>query len=160
MQLQSSLNDISKKIAVIGIGNILRSDDGIGAHICRLLEEMKLTCFTTFIVQQLHVELIEDLIEYDLIVLVDASVIGNDVSLTPVTYNKTQAITASHHLNAQMFGALSQKLFGTNVPILLCSVKGDNFEFGESLSDIANNNTTKAITLIFDSVSKLLQKDY
>jgi hydrogenase maturation protease len=160
MPQQFSLNDISKKIAVIGIGNTLRSDDGIGAHICRLLDEMQLTCFTTFIVQQLHVELIEDLIEYDLVILVDASVTGNDIALTPVTFNETQTITASHHLNAQMFGALSRKIFGTNVPILLCSVKGENFEFGESLSVFADNNTTKAITLIFDSVSKLLQKDH
>ena len=151
-----SSKKITKKIAVIGIGNTLRSDDGIGAHICTLLDEMNLVGVSTIIVQQLPIEIMEELTHYDLVILVDASLSGEEASLIPLFFDKTKALAASHHLNAQMFRALSEKMFGIKIPLLLCSVKGENFEFGESLSTYAYANADKAMELILDWITNKL----
>ncbi|HEX3024529.1 MAG TPA: hydrogenase maturation protease [Chitinophagaceae bacterium] len=103
---------LSNKIAVIGVGNTLRSDDGIGAYICSKIDEFNFSFVTTVIVQQLHVELIEELINYDSVIIADAAITGNDVDFNSLSFNETQAASSSHHTNANMLNSLLQKIHG------------------------------------------------
>lgn len=144
---------LSNKIAVIGVGNTLRSDDGIGAYICSKIDEFNFPFVTSIIVQQLQVELIEELIHYDSVIIADASVTGNDVDLNSLSFNETQPTSSSHHMNANMINSLLQKIHGKTITINLCSVRGENFELGESLSSSAIANANKAVKIICDFIT-------
>jgi len=147
MRIQSA-NTVAEKLVIIGVGNTLRSDDGIGAYVCLQIDSMNLPGVTTIIVHQLHVELIEDLLEYDTVIIADASVSGNDVEFVPLQVDETQAVSSTHHLNANMLVALIQKMYRKDIPIFLCSVLGENFEMGETLSFNALANANKATEII------------
>ena len=143
-----STNSSTEKILIIGVGNTLRSDDGIGAYICSQMDALHLPDVTMRILHQLHIELIEDLWQYDSVIIADAAVTVKDVEFIPLQIHETQVLSSSHHLNANMLGALAQKIHGKNIPIFLCSVGGENFEMGETLSVKAMMNADNAVKLI------------
>jgi len=145
-----STNTKTEKILIIGVGNTLRSDDGIGAYICMQIDSLHIPDVTIIIVHQLHVELIEDLLQYDSVIIADASVTGKNVEFIPLQIHEIQVLSSSHHLNANMLGALAQKIHGKNIPIFLCSVCGENFEMGETLSVKAMMNADNAVKMIND----------
>ncbi len=139
-----------EKILIIGVGNTLRSDDGIGAYICLQMDALHLPDVAIRILHQLQIELIEDVVDYDSVIIADASVTGADFEFHSVLMDETQALSSSHHLNANMLGALAQKIYGKNIPIFLCSVRGENFEMGEKLSVKAKMNADNAVKMIND----------
>jgi hypothetical protein len=53
------------KICIAGIGNPIRSDDGIGAYICEQIELLQIPGITTLPLQQLQVEQIEVFAGFD-----------------------------------------------------------------------------------------------
>jgi hypothetical protein len=53
-----------KRTCITGIGNTLRSDDGVGTYVSRLIEEKNLEGVTVIIVQQLHIGMTEDLTKF------------------------------------------------------------------------------------------------
>ncbi len=138
----------SNKIAVIGVGNTLRNDDGIGAYICSQIDALHLQHVTTIIVQQLQVEIIEELLCYDAVIIADASVGKNEVEFNLLMHDETQAASSSHHTNANMLYALAEKMYHKKMLIYLCAVPAENFEMGETLSQQAIINAKKAINLI------------
>jgi hydrogenase maturation protease len=138
----------NSKICIVGIGNTLRSDDGIGALVCSSLEKMDLPFVTTLLVQQLQVELIEDFLSYDYVILADASLTGKEVEFYALPPGQTEAVSSSHQASAKMLDALSQKLYNKRLPLLICAVRGENFEIGDTLSAFAIANTYKAVHLL------------
>ncbi len=150
----NSADHVPTKIAIIGVGNTLRADDGVGAYICSEIELLCLPGVTIRNVHQLHVELIEDLLDYDSVIIVDASVAGKAVEFVALSTVETQAVSSSHHLNANMLHALTKKMYGKNIPIFLCSVRCENFEMGEILSANAITNAKKAIEIICNWTKK------
>jgi hydrogenase maturation protease len=149
----------ANKIAVIGVGNTLRSDDGIGAYICSQIDAMHLQQVTTIVVQQLQVEIIEELLCYDAVIIADASVDKNEVELNFLMHDETQAASSSHHTNANMLYALAEKMYNKKMLIYLCSVPAENFEMGETLSQQAIINANKAIEIILHQVQLLSIKN-
>lgn len=154
MQTDLTANSRFQKIAILGIGNTLRCDDGIGAYICSQIDKMNLPHVTTIIVQQLHVELIEELLNYDAVIIADASVTGKDVEFYSLTSDEMQAVSSSHHLNANMLSTLTEKMYGKKILIFLCSVRVENFEIGETFSVFAINNANNAVKIICDWITK------
>lgn len=138
----------NSKICIVGIGNTLRGDDGVGAFVCSILEKMNLPFVTTLIVQQLQVELIQDFLSYDYVILTDASLTGKEVEFYALPPGQTETVSSSHQASASMLNALSQKLYNKSLPLLICAVRGENFEIGESLSAFAVANTNKAVQLL------------
>ena len=145
---------IPSKILILGVGNILMSDDGIGSYICSQIDAMHLPGVTTHIVHQLHVELIEDLLNYDSVIIADASIKEKEVEFFPLQPDKTQTLSSSHHLNANMLNTLFQKVYGKTTPIFLCAVRGDYFEMGEIFSVQTMKNANNAIKIICDWIKK------
>lgn len=64
---------INKRTCIVGIGNPLRSDDGVGAYICQLLEEKNLPGVSIISTQQLDIGIAEELSKFDNVIFVDAS---------------------------------------------------------------------------------------
>lgn len=141
---------IKNNILVAGIGNTLRGDDGIGAYVCSLIDKAGIAAVQTLVVQQLHTELVEDFLQFDAIVIVDASVSTADVSFHPLIKNELQPVSSSHHVNASLLAALAQQLYQKELAIMVCAVKGSNFDMGEGLSATAKKNADTA----FDSICK------
>ena len=140
------------KTLLIGMGNTLRSDDGIGAFICAKIEAMQVEQLSTMIVQQLQVEIIEELLQFDAIIIVDASVGKDDIEFSALKTNETQTVSSSHHINAAMLHALAEKVCGKKLNMYLCAVPAENFEIGETLSQLALINANKAIKIILQQI--------
>lgn len=145
---------IKNNILVAGIGNTLRGDDGIGAYVCSLIDSAGIAGVQTLAIQQLHTELTEEFLQFDAVVLVDASVSSADVSFHPLIKNELQPVSSSHHVNASLLAALVQQLYQKELSIMICAVKGKNFDIGEGLSATAKKNADTA----FDSICKWINK--
>ena len=141
------------KICIVGIGNTLRSDDGIGAYIARAIETMDVPNVDCLTVHQLQTELVEELIHYDTIILTDAAEQDLEIDFKPLGDMKN-AISSSHHINAEMLYSVADKMFDKKLNIFLCAVKGENFEIGEKISSIAKERAKQAIELIVDFIRK------
>jgi hydrogenase maturation protease len=122
-------------ILIVGVGNILRSDDGIGAFVIQKISELKLPAVELQVTHQLHLESIEKFLDYEKIIVVDAACIGADYDFQKIELTSTDpTLSSSHHLSLQLLLALSKKLYNHDTDLFLCSIKGINFEIGETIS--------------------------
>lgn len=144
-----------KKILIIGIGNTLRSDDGVGAFVCTSIDKMNLPGVTIDIVQQLQVEMIEEMTHYDHVILVDASTTNDTIQFEPLQENLQQTVSSSHHINASLVQTLSQKLYNKTLSIYLCAIPATNFDNGDTLSIQTEEIANEAIVLIKTWITKV-----
>jgi hydrogenase maturation protease len=124
----------AKKYLVVGIGNPLRSDDGLGPLIVQKIEEKNLPGVQVRIAHQLNIELLEEVGKYDKILLVDASYLEEGLVIKKVQSLDHVEGASSHHLSPEFFRALAQKLYNQHLNLYLCAVRGQNFEMGETIS--------------------------
>ena len=143
----------NKNILIIGIGNTLRSDDGIGAHICNLLEAKKLNGVETMIVQQLDITMAETIATFNKVIFVDAAVNEATVSFQPVLLNEPLSSSFTHHVNAAMLAGLAAKLYPGNTGYYLCTVGGNDFEMGTALSTTAQTTAKQAIDILTEWIA-------
>ncbi len=122
-------------ICIAGIGNILRSDDGIGAYVCKELEKEHLPNASFQYPHQLQTEWLEEFSRYDYVLLIDAIADGtNDIQLYPLKPGRQFTSSASHHLDTGILAGLLSGLFEKSPQIIICAVAGQDFSFGETLS--------------------------
>ena len=132
---------------LLGIGNTLRSDDGVAAYICARLQEQALPGVTIQTTQQLQTEFLEEFLKYDRVVVVDASVTAGAVELQRVEAGGA-AVASSHHMSLSLMAAMAQQLFGKQLQLYACAVPVLHFRMGETLSTVAQEQATKAIALL------------
>jgi hydrogenase maturation protease len=137
-----------KKIALVGIGNILRGDDGLGNYIIEAFASLKMNNVNTFAVHQLQIELLEELQYFDAVIFVDASLKKDALSFEKVHAGSFVPTASSHRMDAEMLVQLSKKLYHSNTCFYSCAVKGYHFEMGNNLSPQAKANAKKAIEKI------------
>jgi len=148
------MND-QKKIAVVGVGNTLRSDDGVGMFICTELEKANIQGLSIITTHQLHVELVEDLKTFGTIIIVDAGINpNNEVSFYPITEQDCTSIHSSHNIDATLLFSLLQNLYPSDRRFFVCEIQVQNFELGENLSSMALINAGKAVNLITEFIKK------
>lgn len=140
---------------MIGVGNTLRGDDGIGASVCTMIEQLQLTGVSTITTHQLHIEQAEDFSAYDILIIVDAAVTGDEVVFNEVLESGSDAHPASHHINAATLLSLLKKLYKKEIQMMLCAVPGENFDMGEQLSSTAQKNAGIAAGTIISWLDKL-----
>lgn len=135
---------------VVGIGNTLRGDDGIGKYICTCIEKIKLpnVCSTTAF--QLETNLLEEFIQYDTVIIADAAVSGKAVSFINAATLLQQPVSSSHHANAASIAMLAKQLYQKDIEIFLCAIRGCNFEMGEQLSTLAIQHANDAVNTIIN----------
>ena len=144
-----------KRTAVIGVGNTLCSDDGVGIFICTELEKTNIQGLSVFTTHQLHIELVEELKEFDTIIIVDAGIKpNNEVSFYPITEQNSNSIHSSHNIDATLLFSLLQNLYPSDRSFFVCEIQVQNFELGEGLSSLALMNARKAVQLISDFILK------
>lgn len=144
------------KILIVGIGNTIRGDDGIGAYVCSVIEKRALSGVTTLQTHQLHIELLDEFLQYDYILLVDATAEIKPVILQSLIAEKGSPVSSSHHVNANLLVSLASQLYQKELSILLCAVSGNCFEMGEQLSITAKQNADRAVECICEWISTTL----
>jgi hydrogenase maturation protease len=124
-------------VLVIGYGNPLRGDDGLGMHAARLLaDDPRLLGARVIERHQLTPELAADFSEAALVVLVDANVVDEAGA---VSVRRLEAATgsgpgSSHHTDPADLAALARELWGASPAVFLVSVGAASLEMGETLS--------------------------
>ncbi len=136
------------KICIVAIGNTLRSDDGLGVYISNYITGLCIQGLHIYQVQQLQLELIEEFMDFETIIFVDASLATEGVLFEQVDPGARSAQPDSHQMNPAMLCALLEKLYPAGRSLYLCSIQGQNFEMGETISDKAKENAAKAIDAI------------
>jgi hydrogenase maturation protease len=150
-----SLNgDKLKKVLVIGIGNPLRSDDGVGPYIADCIEAKGLSGVKVWVTQQLNIEDLERMLEFNRVILADASLEGPLLDFHPVVKSAGSQLSSSHHLSAEMFVNLASSIYNKELHMHLCSLKGNNFEVGDKISPNVLQRAQEAVELICCSLSQ------
>jgi hydrogenase maturation protease len=143
-------NATCKQICIIGIGNPMRADDGVGAFVCEILGEKKIDGLTCIIKHQLDFGITEELISFDEVIFIDASIETTSISLQELKGEDNCSPSFSHHLQASMVAKLAKELFDTHTRFYICSVGSNRFGMGAAISAKARHNAHAAVSLLTD----------
>jgi hydrogenase maturation protease len=141
-------------ILLLGIGNTLRSDDGVGIYVCEQLLQLQLKKVVIQTAQQLQTELVEELLNYKAVIVVDASIATAEVCFEKVEASG-KAASSSHHMNLSMMQALAQQLYGKTIELYSCAIPAENFELGNELSPATKQNAATAVQLLLQQIKLL-----
>lgn len=124
-------------ILVIGTGNTLRQDDGVGPYVARQVAELGLPGVRTLVSAQLNPEHAELLAAARLVVFVDASVSpGRRVGLQPVAAAPSLQLT-THAAEPGTLLALTRDLYDRVPEAWSLTIPADRLGFGEEFSPLA-----------------------
>ena len=136
-------------ICIAGIGNTLRSDDGIGSYVCMELEKANIHNATFQYIHQLQSEWIDEFSNFDYVLLIDAAVdTENIIQLNALNAADHLKDASSHYLGLGIFAGLITGLMNTSPSIYLCTVPGQDFSFSEIMSPQGKTNADQAIKKI------------
>lgn len=148
-----SLNeDNHTKTLVIGIGNPLRCDDGVGPYVADCIEAKSLSRVKVWIAQQLHVEDLERMLDFNQVILVDASIVGSPLEFRLVESVGSKTLSSSHHLSAETFVSLAPSIYHQHLRMHVCSIRGNNFEVGSGISPEVLERAHEAVELICSKI--------
>ncbi len=144
-----------KEILVIGVGNTLREDDGVGVHLVRKLQNSfsgRLDCLEVY---DPDILLAEQMAEYAETLVIDAMIIedGAPFRLVPLLPAKSMLPSAGFVTHAFDWGAvlkMTEELFGKTLKTSLVGVSARNFGISETLSPFCHSNAEKAFDFLMD----------
>lgn len=142
-------------VLIVGYGNPLRSDDGIGWHAAGLLAtDPRLDGARVLARHQLVPELAADVSRASLVVLVDAAAEGDpgSVAVRRIGSPPPTPITWSHHLTPDTLAGLADSLYGAVPPIVLVSVAAGSFAESDRLS----GDLERALPEIADAIADVV----
>jgi hydrogenase maturation protease len=139
---------------VVGYGNALRSDDGLGWHAAELLaRDPRLERAVVLQRHQLTPELALDLSAASVVVLVDAC---KGPVAGAVTVQRVEAASHesgwSHTIGAATLVALSQELYGDTPDVFVVSCAAQSFDAGSALTPAVE----AALPRVVDAVAGLV----
>ena len=137
----------TSQILIIGYGNTLRSDDGVGQAVA---EAVKTTEFVTSLaVHQLTPELAEPLANVDLAIFVDAYPADAEqrVQVSPLA-PADSGMMMGHTSSPQSLLAIAQILYNHYPQAWLVAIPGQNFELGTHLSPLVKQRVEQALEVI------------
>ena len=135
-------------ILVIGYGNTLRGDDGVGPRIAETIERLRLPGVRTLVCQQLSPEYADPVSRAAKVVFVDAAVDApREVQLRPLLPGATSQLMA-HSADPRTMLALARDVFGHAPEAWWLTVPVENLEFTEVLSPTAQRGLEIAVAEI------------
>ncbi|HEY9703628.1 MAG TPA: hydrogenase maturation protease [Allocoleopsis sp.] len=143
--LAANLKSMNKSILLIGYGNDLRSDDGVGQKIAHTVHHWNVPHLTTLAVHQLTPELAAGLAEVDFAIFVDANYQEtSEVKVDKVEINHN-IMTSTHHSDPESLLSLAENLYHHHPETWLVKIPAVNFEIGENLSSVTENAMNDAL---------------
>lgn len=147
-----------KRILIIGYGNLLREDDGVGRLAAeRLAEELRDPRVTVMPCHQLNLEMVEPISQADCVLFIDAAAHGipgvmSIVHVRPITVPPE---SFSHRLEPGVLLAASMALYGRTPEALALTISGERFDYGETLSPIM----AEVLPLAVDRVRGMVESE-
>lgn len=125
------------RILIIGYGNPLRSDDGLGWHVAgELAGQFSSPEIEVLRTYQLTPELADQVSRADLAIFIDACEGGlpGDIEWKAIDNEHGQPMLHSHDLSPAVILQLARELYGRTARAYLVTVAGQDFGEGDSLS--------------------------
>jgi hydrogenase maturation protease len=125
------------KILVIGYGNPMRGDDGLGPLAAQRLESIVQDEEVNIMVRhQMGIELAEDLKDADFAIFIDAHVGDKPGTLKEeaVVPDNSMPGSFSHHLRPGVLLSLVQALYNKHPEAVIYSIAAESLDHGEGLS--------------------------
>jgi hydrogenase maturation protease len=142
-------------VLVVGYGNSLRGDDGAGWHAAgRLADDPRLAGARVLARHQLVPELAVDVAEASLVVLVDATTVGDPGSILVrlVRPRRPAPATWSHHLDPESLAGLAESLYGAAPPVVLVAVAAASLDADDRLSDVLERALPDVVEVVMEVV--------
>ena len=133
---------------IIGVGNTLRRDDGLGPFIATSLPEVP--GVETLAVHQLTADLIEKVSRARRVLFIDASTTGGEIHLKRIT---EKSAPPGHVFGPAALLGLARGIHGTSPEGWLLPVPGYDFDFGEELS----SKGAKVVPTAVDAVMRWIE---
>jgi hydrogenase maturation protease len=123
------------RVLIVGYGNPLRGDDGFGWHAAeRLRQAIDDPEVEVLTLHQLTPELMEPLSRVERAIFIDAAVPSQSRGGAAAGSGK-EASSFTHHLTPATLIAGAQTLYGHAPETTVLTAPGENFDFGESMSE-------------------------
>jgi hydrogenase maturation protease len=140
-------------VLVIGYGNPLRGDDGVG---CVVAEEVAKhlsdpeSKVQVVACHQLNPELAETVADTRAVIFVDASIElkAGEVKVMPVAPDRFSPAAITHHMQPSALLATASELFGQAPPAIAVLIGAKSFDPGMSLTDPVKSAVGQALKLI------------
>lgn len=143
-------------ILIIGYGNTLRSDDGVGPKIAEAVLNMRFPGVQALAMPQLTPELADPISRADVVIFVDAAVDSSrEVKLRKLLPTESSQIIA-HACNPRTMLALARDVFDHQPDAWLVTIPVENLELGEQLSVFAQTGLDRALKKILALAPKVL----
>ncbi|HVP64249.1 MAG TPA: hydrogenase maturation protease [candidate division Zixibacteria bacterium] len=147
-------------LLIIGYGNPLRGDDGIGPAVMDALENSPIAARAELLQRhQLGPELAEQVAAADAVIFVDASAVGTPGEIRTRKLQAPEVATSdlTHHVSPEVLLATARELYGRAPNAALVTVSGESFEVGAVMSDTACKAVHKAVSLVDSLADDLLR---
>jgi hydrogenase maturation protease len=133
-------------ILIIGYGNELRGDDGLGPFVAAAIAAANLSSVRVLTAVQLLPELAADLAEVRLAIFVDASVESSEIGIALRSLSAEDRMDwCMHRADPRALLALTQAVYGRTPEAWWLTAPGQDFAFGEGLSGVARENARQAL---------------
>lgn len=144
-----------KNVLVVGYGNSLRSDDGLGLYAVREIQKKIARPEIEFIeVAQLQPELAETISKKDFVIFIDAVMHGiSGETHYELVFPSAKAPGMSHATDPETLLFAAKELYGNAPKALLATVAGECFGFGTKLSpevEIATRGLATRVTQLIE----------
>lgn len=151
------------KWLIIGYGNTLRNDDGVGQIIAKRLEELRLNNIESIYQHQLTPELVERMKDFYKVVFIDASLDRaapfhdqTEVNLINLPrFNIDNSQDYGHYCNPEHLLYLTELIYQKNPQSFLITIPVENLNLGEELSILAKKSMEKAIEIIKEIIREI-----
>jgi hydrogenase maturation protease len=147
-------------IIVIGYGNPLRGDDGVGRRVAEIVSGWGLPTVRVLVVHQLTPELAEPLAAADLAIFIDASVAqpGGTTQVQPLDPAVVGA-AFGHAGDPRSLLSLARIAFGRNPRAWSITIPATNIAVSEGLSPVAERGSEDALRHIARLVSREVEEE-
>lgn len=151
-------------VLVIGYGNPLRGDDGVG---CLVAEEVAKHIFDpeskvkVVACHQLNPELAEAVAETRAVIFVDASVdlSPGEVKVSNIAPDRFSPATITHHMKPSALLATASELFGQAPPAKAVAIGAVSFDMGMQLTPPVRGAISRAMQAIQKEIAAYLKSN-
>lgn len=133
---------------VIGIGNVLRGDDGAGFRVAEALRDAKGHQCEVIALHQLTPELALRIAAASRVLFVDASLDPERTGLEPLPPAAGAALPLAHELSPQTLMAMARLLYGQCPPAWQLLLPAWHWEHGMQLSAITASACERALPIV------------
>jgi hydrogenase maturation protease len=148
---------MTRGVVVIGYGNMLRSDDGVGGCVAeRVADDTRFVGVTVLQRHQLTPELSLDVSRADLVALVDASphLPAGTFAIERVVVSDEGPSRWTHRMEPATLVALARQLYGRAPEVHVVSVGARSLDVGDRLTPLVQAAVPRVVDALADLIAR------